>query len=110
MLTSMDPVTRLKLAREARGLRAYEVARAVGITRTQYSLIENNQALPAPWLAMRIATVIGLEAGDLFPGGGDYENREEAHQGGRGAGPRDAPAIRPRRRCRSAEGAEEVGE
>ncbi len=66
-------VTRLRLAREARGLYAYQVAREVGITRTQYSLIENRLVLPAPWLARRIAEVIGLDADDLFPGGEDDE-------------------------------------
>jgi transcriptional regulator with XRE-family HTH domain len=68
-------ITRLKLCREAKGLRAYQVASAAGITRTTYSLIEAGHAVPSRRIAIRIATVIGLAVQDLFPGDA-HEDRD----------------------------------
>ena len=97
--------TRLKLTREARGLHAYAIARVVGITRSQYSLIEGGHVRPAPWLAVRIAQVLGLGSRDLFPEEGEYEQHESAHsahQGTSSASPGGTTELRSRRGLESA--------
>jgi DNA-binding XRE family transcriptional regulator len=97
-------ITRLKLAREARGLRAYEIARECAITRTQYSLIECGHELPASWLAKRIAAIFSLDVEDLFPGGlADERHDEGSDSGGGSEGASDAAGVRAERCGGSAE-------
>ncbi len=57
----------IRLAREARGLRQLDLARKVRISAATLSLIESGQQEPTAELARRIASALGLEAGDLFP-------------------------------------------
>jgi len=98
-------VTRLKLAREAREIRAYEIARAVGITRTQFSLIEGGHVLPVPWLAARIAEVIGLDARDLFQEAADEQGQDSPDPCGSCQGAGDPSDLRPDRSLGPAEAA-----
>lgn len=111
LFRAMRTVTRLKLAREARGLRSYEIAREVGITRSQFSLIEGGHVLPSSWLAERIAGIVGLAAEDLFRGGVTNEQEPGINSNPSRGCPRaaDAPGLRAHRRRRSSKAEEGVG-
>ena len=59
--------TLMRLAREAKGIRQFDLAIKVGCSPGTLSLIENGQAQPAADLARSIAAALGLEVFDLFP-------------------------------------------
>mgnify|MGYP000085479875 CR=1 FL=1 len=57
----------LRNTRMAKGLTQEQVALAVGISRTYYTLIELGQRTPSVDDAQRIARVLGATVDELFP-------------------------------------------
>ena len=61
------PVSPLKVARVAAGLLQAELADAAGVTELQVSRLERGMCDPRLRTAQRLAAVLGVEPGDIFP-------------------------------------------
>ena len=56
----------LRDIRKTRNLSQAQIARAAGITRVYYTLIENGQRSPSPRVLKAIANVLGMSMDDVF--------------------------------------------
>lgn len=59
--------TALTRARAAAGLTQEQAARALGVSRTSYSMVESGGRVPGVDLAQRIARLVGRSVAELWP-------------------------------------------
>ena len=59
-------VTRLKQERERKGQSTYEVARAVGLSQSQYFRVESGELSASPEVAEKLAAHFGMKVTKLF--------------------------------------------
>lgn len=63
--------TTLKFARISRKLRQIDLARDLGVSENLVSAWETNRAMPLPVMRYRVAELLGVTPGELFPMGRD---------------------------------------
>ena len=85
--SSQPDGTRLRLARQARGLSQQQLAGVAGVTRQAVSAVESGHSDPSLRVALGLARALGMTVEELF---GPGEPRRS------GAGPADRPGQRPR--------------